>query len=112
MTFDTALIIAAFIIIASVIGVLSVASSRHRRAKDEEMKRAASMRGWQFESVAEKGFRVHRYRGTTDGVAWVAESMRDLHGSNHPRKRKRIARWRTTSAVGMEKPIVCLGVPK
>lgn len=112
MSFEASLFVAAFIIFAALVAILSVFSARARKAKDEELRQAASLRGWQFETANEKGLHVRRYRGTTDGIPWVAESIRDVTGNQKRRRRKRLARWRTTSAVGLPRPIVCMGVPK
>lgn len=80
MPVETALAIASALIVASIIGLVAVVASRRRAAQDEEMRQAASTRGWRFESVTKGGFRVHRWRGTTDGVALGrADAFRDVN---------------------------------
>ncbi len=112
MPFETALAIAAAIIGLSLIGLVAVVANRRRAAQEDELRQGASARGWQFESVTEQGFRVHRWRGATDGVAWTAESRRSLKGSNQKGRRPHIARWRTASTMGVTAPILCMGLPK
>ena len=55
MPFEAALFIAFFILLATVIGILIFVGSRRLAAKEEELRRIASARGWQFESKLEKG---------------------------------------------------------
>ncbi len=112
MSTDGVLILGSFVVVASLVVVLMVASYRRRKAIDEELRQAASARGWQFESLTEGGFFVRRWRGTTDSVAWTAESLRAVRrGSNSRHRRRRAARWRTATGLGMTTPIVCIGVP-
>jgi hypothetical protein len=110
MSFEAALIAGGFIILASLIALIAVVSVRRRAAKEEEMKRAASARGWQFESKTERGFRVHRWSGSTDGIAWTAESLRQTTGSNRQQRRD-VARWHGAWHPGIHGAIVCMGVP-
>jgi hypothetical protein len=74
------------------------------------MRQVASSRGWRFEACTEGAFRVHRWRGVTDGVEWVAESLRRESGEKH--RRRRVSRWHGRYAPGIDKPIVIMGVPK
>ena len=48
-------------------------TKRRREAREDDMRRAATSRGSQFDSRSESGARVHRWKGTTDGVSWMAE---------------------------------------
>ena len=83
MSFEAALILAFFILIVTMVGMGALIGSRKQAAREEELKSAASARGWQFESKLEKGYRVHRWTGSTDGVSWVAESLRQAAGGNN-----------------------------
>ena len=65
---------------------------RSRPHKEEELKRAASARGWQFESKLERGYRVHRWTGSTDGISWVAESLTGTAGGKKQRAAPRTSR--------------------
>lgn len=112
MPFEAALLIAFFILLATVIGILIFVGSRRQAAKDEEMKRAASARGWQFEGKTERGRRVQRWRGTTDGVSWEAESVIHVSGGSHGKKRQHIGRWHGAWSPGINGPIVAMGLPK
>ena len=102
---------AALIVVASLVGVAVFAASRRRAAQEDELRRIASARGWTFESKLEKGYRVHRWSGTTDGISWIAESLRQTSGKNHDRRR-RIARWHGNWSPGINGAIVAMGMPK
>lgn len=112
MSFDTALIVATFILFTTFFFGLVFISSRRRKAQEEELQRAASSRGWKFESVRERGYRIHRWTGTTEGVAWTAESLDLVSGGNKRHRRRQIGRWRGQWATGPEQPILFMGMPK
>ena len=111
MSFETAIVIASFILSAAGIALLVFTASRKRQAKEDELKRAASTRGWQFESTTERGYRVHRWTGTTEGVPWRAESLHYTSGKQRQR-RPNIARWHGEFSPGINAPIVCMAVPE
>jgi len=111
MPVQLAIPVAAFIVIASLIGIAIFAASRRRAAQEDELKRVASARGWTFDSTLEKGYRVHRWSGTTDGISWSAESLKQTRGKNHERKRQ-IARWHGHWNPGINGAIVAMGMPK
>ena len=113
MPFEVALIVAGFILVATLVAMVAIITSRRQAAKEEEMKRAASARGWHFEILREKGYRIHRWTGTTDGVSWVAESLMQAAGSHNRNERRRhIARWHGAWSPGISVPIAAMGVPK
>ena len=112
MSFDTALIIATFILFTTFFLGLVFVSNRRRKAQEEELKRAASARGWQFESVLDRGYRLHRCTGATEGVAWIAESLDRVAGGNKRQRRRHIGRWRAQWASGPEQPVLLMGMPK
>jgi hypothetical protein len=112
MTFDLAVILAIFIIIGTLFVLAAIFGGRRQKAQDEELQRAAAARGWKFESKLERGYRVHRWTGTTDGVAWTAESLRNTAGGNKRERRRHIARWHGAWGPGINKPIIVMGVPK
>jgi hypothetical protein len=93
------------------IAVLVLTASRKRAAKEEQLRRAASTRGWQFESATEHGYRVHRWSGTTEGVPWRAESLHYTSG-NRRQRRPNISRWHADSNPGLNGHVLCMGVPK
>lgn len=112
MSTDAALIFSFLVIGGSLVAVLMLVSHRRRKATEEALRQAASARGWQFESVTEGGYFVRRWRGTTDSVAWTAESLRSVRRASKSRhRRRRAARWHTATGLGMTTPIVCIGVP-
>jgi hypothetical protein len=111
MSSDLAIILAGFILLTTLVVMISVFASRKQKAAEEEMKRAASARGWQFEIVREKGYRIHRGKGSTEGVSWVAESLAQTTGSKNQRRRH-IARWHGAWSPGLNGAIVAMGVPK
>ena len=111
MSFSAALAIATLILGGTAIAMTVFIASRKRAAKEEDMKRAASTRGWQFESTTDRGYRVHRWSGTTEGLAWRAESLHYASG-NKRQRRPNIARWHGDFNPGITAPIVCIGVPE
>jgi hypothetical protein len=111
MPVNVAIAIASFILGTTLVAMAAFIMKRRREAQEDEMRRAASSRGWQFDSRLERGSRIHRWRGTTDGIAWVAESIRSGSKGNH-KEHLRIGRWHGEYNPGINKPIVCMGLPK
>ena len=112
MSSDAAVIVAIFIIVTTLTLLMAFVGRRRIQAKEEEMQRAAATRGWTFDKRHEDGYRIYRYRGTTDGVEWTAESARLASGGNNRRRRREVARWHGKWSPGVSAPIVALGVPK
>ncbi len=112
MSFQAALIIASFVIFVAVFFVLARLTKGRIQEKEEDLRKAAMLRGWTFEKKTERGYRIYRYTGTTEGVAWEAESAMLVAGGNHHRRRRHIARWHGKWSPGVTAPIVGLGVPK
>jgi hypothetical protein len=111
MPFEAALIIAGVILLVAFVGLMIFVGVRARAAKEEEMKRAASARGWQFEAKNERGHRVYRWSGSSDGIAWTAETLQQTSG-NKQQRRRHISRWHGAWHPGLNGAIVCMGVPK
>lgn len=77
------------------------------------MQQTAATRGWSLDSGQEGGYHVDRWKGTTDGISWVAESLRQISGGKGKRHRARhISRWSAAFTPGVNQPIVCIGVTK
>jgi hypothetical protein len=113
MPLEAAILLATFILVTTFVVMLTLIASRLRDAKEQEMKRAASARGWQFQTLREKGRRVHRWTGTTDGVSWVAESRPQTGRSNsRHQQRHYISRWHGNYSSGITGVIVAMGLPK
>ena len=111
--FEVALVVAFVILVATLVGILVVVASRRRAAQEDELKRVASARGWKFETATEKGYRVHRWSGSTEGVSWQAESLKQVSGGNKRSDRRRhIARWHGAWSPGINGAIACMGVAK
>src|SRR5688572_2218903 len=91
---------------------MSRLSQGRLQAKEDELRKAASLRGWTFDTKNDRGYRIYTFSGTTDGVAWVAESARLHTGGNRRNQRRHIARWHGKWAPGVSAPIVAMGVPK
>lgn len=111
MSFEASLVVAFFIIFTAVIVVASRQGRARQQAREEELRQAASARGWTFSSAHERGHRIYRFFGTTDGVAWEAESAKQVAGGKN-RERRRVARWHGKWAPGLSAPMVAMGVPK
>lgn len=112
MTVEAALITAGAILVVTISGLIIFVSLRQQKAKEEELQRAASARGWKFETANERGYRVHRWTGTTDGVSWVAESLKPTAGGDKQRRRRHIARWHGNWSPGINGAIVAMGLPR
>ncbi len=112
MSSDAATLVAVFIILTSVIILLSRFSKGRMQAKEDELRKAALLRGWTFESKMDRGYRIYRFSGSTDGVAWDAESAKLVAGGNKRQRRRHIARWHGKWSPGVSAPIVAMGVPK
>jgi hypothetical protein len=110
MSYSAAVVIATFILATTAIVLLVLISSRKRAAKEEELKRAASARGWKFEAGSHRGYRVHTWSGTTDGVPWRAESL-DYVSRNSKQNRPDVARWHAEWNTGVGQPILLMAVP-
>jgi hypothetical protein len=108
---DAAIVLAFFIIFTAVIVVAMRQQRARRQAQEEELKQGASTRGWTFSSANERGYRIYTFSGTTDGVAWEAESARQLAGGKN-RERRHVSRWHGKWAPGLSAPMVAMGVPK
>lgn len=112
MSFEAALILAFFILIGTAVLMGVIIGSRKRAAQEEELKGAASARGWHFGSKLERGYRVHTWTGTTDGISWVAESLTGTAGGKNSERRRHLARWHGAWSPGINGPIVAMGLPK
>jgi hypothetical protein len=112
MSPDAAIIVAIFIITTALIFVGSRISKSRMQAKEDELQRAASTRGWTFTKTHDRGYRIYGFTGTTDGVAWEAESATLMSGGNKRRRRRHIARWHGKWSPGVTAPLVAMGVPK
>ena len=112
MSVDLAIVVAVFILIitAMVLGVIF--SGRRQAAHEDELKRAASARGWKLDITNERGYRINRWTGSTDGISWTAESMMRSAGGNRRDRRRHVARWHGQWNPGINTPIVAMGVPK
>jgi hypothetical protein len=112
MSFEASLFVGFFIIVASIIAVSAMVGGRRRAEQVEELKRQASARGWKFDSVLQKGYRIERWNGTTDGIAWTAESAIHVTGGSHGKRRRHVGRWHGSFSPGINAPIAVMGVPK
>jgi hypothetical protein len=110
MTYEASIIVAVTVLVATVVFLIASYAAKKRAAQEEELKQQASRRGWTFETERRRGYRVRRWRGTLDGVAWMAESSERPGG--HNRRPIRRSHWRTTSSRGPAAPILCMGVPE
>lgn len=112
MSSEAATLLAVFIIVTAIIVVLSRLSKGRVQAKEEELRKSVALRGWTFDSKLDGGYRIHRFTGTTDGVAWEAESAKLVGGGKRRERRRHIARWHGKWSPGVNAPIVGMGVPR
>ena len=112
MTSDAATFIALFIIVTAIFIVLSRLSKGRIQAKEDELQKSVALRGWRFGKKNERGYRIYTFSGTTDGVAWEAESAKLVAGGNKRQRRRHIARWHGRWSPGVSAPLVAMGVPK
>lgn len=82
------------------------------QAKEEELKQAAVLRGWTFGKRNDRGYRIYTFSGTTDGIAWEAESAKLIAGGNRRERRRHVARWHGKWSPGVSGPMLFMGVPK
>ena len=57
MPFNVAIAIAAFVLAATAIAMIAFIARRRREAQEDDMKRAAASRGYQFDARTERGAR-------------------------------------------------------
>ncbi len=112
MSVEAAIIISAVILISTVVGLIVFVAARNQRAREDELRRAASARGWKFDIVNERGYRISRWSGSTDGIAWIAESATYTSGGQKNQRRRHVGRWEGTYSPGINSPIVAMGLPK
>jgi hypothetical protein len=112
MTVEAAIITATAILIITFVGVIIFVAARHQKEKEGELRRAASARGWKFEIVHERGYRIQRWTGATDGISWIAESAVFSSGGNKHARRRNAGRWHGAYSPGISSPIVAMGLPK
>lgn len=112
MSSEAATLVAVFIIVTPIIIVVMRLSKGRMQAKEDELRKSALLRGWTFDAKLDGGYRIHRFSGTTDGVAWEAESAKLVAGGNRRERRRHIARWHGKWSPGVSAPIVGMGVPK
>jgi hypothetical protein len=109
---EAAVLVAIFIITTSLIFLMSRFSKGRLQAKEEELQKAAALRGWTFGKKNERGYRIYTFSGTTEGIAWEAESAKLVAGGNRRERRRHVARWHGRWSPGITAPIVAMGVPK
>lgn len=110
MSFEASLVIGSFIIVTALVALMAMVARRSQKANEEDLRQAASARGWTFAVVNEHGYRVKRWSGTTEGIAWVAEYLYRSGGKNN--SSRHISRWHGTFHAGINAPIVVMGLPK
>ena len=109
---QAATILAIFIVTTSLILLMSRFAKGRLQAREDELQKAASLRGWRFGKKTDNGYRIYTFGGTTDGIAWEAESAKLMAGGNKRERRRHVARWHGKWAPGVSAPIVGMGVPK
>jgi hypothetical protein len=109
---EAAILVAIFIITTAFILVLSRFSKGQLQAKEDELRKAATLRGWTFGKKNDRGYRIYTFSGVTDGIAWEAESAKLVAGGNRRERRRHVARWHGKWSPGVSNPIVAMGVPK
>ena len=112
VSFDLAIILSIFIFVVTAMVLGVVFSGRKQAAYEEELRRGAAARGWKLETTTERGYRINRWTGNTDGIAWTAESMMRSAGGNRRERRRHVARWHGQWHPGINAPIVAMGLPK
>jgi hypothetical protein len=112
VSFEASLFVGLFVIVASLVIVVTRLNRGKQQAREDELKRTASARGWTFSTATERGYRIYKFSGTTDGVAWEAESAKHVAGGNRHERRRHVSRWHGKWAPGISAPMVAMGVPK
>jgi hypothetical protein len=109
---EAAIVVAIFIITTSLVLLMSRVARGRLQAKEDELKKAAALRGWTFGKKTERGYRIYTFSGTTEGIPWEAESAVLVAGSNRRQRRRHVARWHGKWSPGVAAPIAAMGVPK
>jgi hypothetical protein len=85
---------------------------RRRRAEGvrvtPEKQADAARAGWEFETGQTALFDVYRWRGTTEGVSWVAECLRGGGRGRRNETVSRILRWYTQGEMTVAGPMLML----
>lgn len=105
------ILIALVILPPTLLVIVLLVALRRQQAKDDELQRAAAARGWTYENTSSRRYLIRCWTGTTDGVAWQAESLVQKSGDT-PARRRRIARWHGAWNPGVSSPVVVVGLPK
>ena len=96
-------------IIAAYLIVLAV-RRRNLQRLTERLRAEASARGWTVTSTSRDVFQSIEFRGSTDGIQWIAESLSGWDNSGEQRRRVSTTRWQTSGWHGTAGPIVMLGM--
>ena len=70
----------------------------------------AAAHGWTVSSERRHGLRAIEWRGSTNGIAWVAVALSGWQGTELQRRRVSATRWQTSDLRGNANPIVLLGM--
>ncbi|MGE0462259.1 MAG: hypothetical protein AB7Q16_12890 [Vicinamibacterales bacterium] len=112
MSFELAVVISFFLL--ALVGAAAVVRLERaaRERREEAMRSEASARGWQFEAADDGIFRLWRWRGVTDAIAWTAEYRRGRHrkGTTHARTHRFV--WWADTLRGPASPVLFIGVPR
>lgn len=112
MSTQAAIIVAIFIITSALIFLMARFSKGQLQAREDELQKAATIRGWTFATKTDSGYRIYTFSGTTQGISWQAESAKLVAGGNQRERRRHVARWHGKWSPGVSAPIVGMGVPK
>lgn len=89
-------------------------NNRQKTAKRAPERLAeAAARGWTYEQEQTAIFEIERWRGTTDGVEWVAEAARtgtrrSMSGAARKGSATLITRWHTTQRMPVSGPVLLM----
>lgn len=112
MEVNTAIAIAASILSLTLVGLVLFIVDRRRQAREDEMRREASTRGWKFDSRSTMNKRIHTWTGSTDGIAWRVESIHSQSKNDRRHNRQQVSRWHGDFSPGVNGPIVIMSAPK
>ncbi|MDH4066198.1 MAG: hypothetical protein OEW19_17490 [Acidobacteriota bacterium] len=112
MSFQLALVLSAVMVVGAVVVLVIRMEGRRQAAVEDQLRGEASARGWTFQTDREPGFRVRRWTGTTDGIAWSAESRRSARQRRHRGQGAQRMRWWADTVRGPSGAVLFLGVPE
>jgi hypothetical protein len=109
---DLLILLVPFVLFPVIIFAVTRSQRRKRLALVETLRPEAAARGWTLEAEQRGRLHVIRWKGVTDGVGWIAESVEGSSGQGRGRRRTNHTRWRTTGMRALSTTTLFIGMPE